>query len=70
MVYTEYRITNLGELMQMAQAIMDEVNQDRGERVDASEVYITGPMMDFANFTVSSHKLTDGSVAYNIEVSA
>lgn len=69
MIYTEYRITNLAELLEMAQAIHNDAIADRGENVDPSEILIESPQWKHVGFTAKSDKLSDGSVVYNVTVS-
>jgi len=70
MIYTEYRITNLAELLEVAQAIHNEAIADRGENVDPSEILIESPNWRHVGFTAKSDLLSDNSTVYNVTVDA
>lgn len=66
MIFTEYKITNLAELIEMCQAIHNEACADAGRSVDPSEILIQSAEWNFASFTAKTSELSDGSIVYDV----
>jgi hypothetical protein len=69
MVYAEYRVSNLEELLEVAKLIQKEVNAHADRDVHPSEIRFVSQDWSFINANLEANKLSDGSLVYDVEVS-